>query len=294
MQVGGLADRPRAWSLDELGKLEQVKVPASPPVRRPNGRAYFRPRLPGVQWEKGAVGHAEWSGVRLVDLLERVGYQRRAGHVHLLGADPPPSPKTPAFLRSLPIERATDPNTLIATHMNGEPLPLLHGGPMRLIVPGWTGNHWMKWLRHITVAKDEAPGTYQQSGYRIPKTPALPGAVLKPSELVPLTVMNVKSLITAPANGTELKVGQHEVRGVAWTGDGHVTKVEYALGQDPTWKPATLEGDPRQGSWRTWKFVWETDHPGTQSVRVRAHRLERRDPAGRDPLESQRLPVERD
>lgn len=269
LQVGGLADHPRAWSLDELQKLEQVKIPAVLQCAG-NGRAYFRPRLPGVQWEKGAVGQAEWSGVRLVDLLERAGYQRGAGHVHLLGADPPPSPKTPRFLRSIPIERALDPNTLIATHMNGEPLPLLHGGPMRLVVPGWTGNHWLKWLRQISLAKDEAPGTYQQSGYRMPKSPAPPGAVLKPDDLVPLTVMNVKSLITAPADGSVLKAGTHEVRGVAWTGDGHVTKVEYAVGPNSPWRPATLQGEPRQGSWRTWKFAWETGQPGEYTIRVRA------------------------
>lgn len=273
LQVSGMTDRPRTWSLDDLQKLEQVKVPAVLQCSG-NGRAYFRPRLPGVQWEKGGVGHAEWSGVRLVDLLERAGYQRGAAHVHLLGADAPPNPRTPQYLRSVPIERAIDPNTLVATHMNDEPLPLLHGGPMRLVVPGWTGNHWMKWLREIKVAKDEAPGTYQQSGYRIPKSPAPPGAVLKPSDLVPLTTMNVKSLITGPADGTVLKPGKHEIRGVAWTGAGHVTKVEYTIGTDPNpnseWRPATLQGEPRQGSWRTWKVAWEPDQPGKYTVRVRA------------------------
>lgn len=269
LRIGGLVERPRGWSLAELEKLEQVKVPAVLQCAG-NGRAYFRPRLPGIQWEKGGVGHAEWAGVRLVDLLERAGVQRGVGHVHFLGADAPPSPKTPAYLRSLPLDRALDPNTLVATHMNGDPLPFLHGGPMRLVVPGWTGNHWLKWVREITLAADEAPGVYQQTGYRMPKVPAPPGAVLQPSDLVPVTVMNVKSLITGPADGAVLSRAKHEVRGVAWTGDGHVTKVEYAVGPNPAWRLATLQGDPRPGSWRTWSFNWEPAQPGRYTIQVRA------------------------
>src|SRR5207237_603247 len=147
---------------------------------------------------------AKWSGVRLTDLLDKVGVGPEARHVHLLGADAPPSPKTPAFLRSIPLERALDPGTLLATHMNGEPLPVLHGGPIRLVVPGWTGNHWIKWLRGITVSRDEAPGFYMQTGYRIPRVPAPPDAVLKPGDLVPVTTLNVKSLITQPGAGSVL------------------------------------------------------------------------------------------
>jgi len=269
LRIGGRADRPQNWTLESLQKLEQVKVPAVLQCSG-NGRAFFRPRLPGIQWEKGGVGHAEWSGVRLVDLLDRAGIQSGAAHVHFLGADAPPSPKTPAYLRSLPLERARDPNTLVATHMNGEPLPYLHGGPMRLVVPGWTGNHWLKWLREITIAVDEAPGTYQQAGYRIPKTPAPPGAVLKPSDLVPLTFMNVKSLITSPAAGAVLNRGKQVIRGVAWTGAGHVTKVEYSVGSDPKWRPATIQGEPRPGSWRPWTIDWEPPQPGTYTISVRA------------------------
>jgi sulfite oxidase len=269
LELGGLADRPRSFSLEELDRLEQATVPAVLQCSG-NGRAFFRPRLPGVQWERGAVGHAEWTGVRLHDLLRLAGPQRATAHVHFLGADAPPSPKTPAFLRSLPIDKALEPDTLVATRMNGEPLPHLHGGPIRLIVPAWTGNHWMKWLRRITLSAGEAPGTYQQSGYRMPRTPAPPGAVLKPSDLVPLTFMNVKSLITAPAAGSTHAPGKVEVRGVAWTGQGHVTRVEFSTDHDQAWIPAALEGDTRQGSWRTWRIEWSAKRPGRHTLRVRA------------------------
>lgn len=270
LQIGGMVERACTLTLDDLKDLEQVTVPGVLQCSG-NGRAFFRPRLPGVQWEKGAVGHAEWSGVRLADLLQRKAAIRRgAAHVHLLGADAPPSPKTPSYLRSIPIERALDPDTIVALRMNGQPLPELHGGPLRLVVPGWTGNHWMKWLRQITVSHEEAPGMYQQTGYRIPKTPAPPGAVLKPSDLVPLTYMNVKSLITFPAEGTVIRPGRNEVRGVAWTGQGHVTRVEFAVDGRAAWAPATLQGDERQGSWRTWTAQWNASKPGKYTLRARA------------------------
>lgn len=269
LAVGGMVDRAHELSLADISKLEQVTVPAVLQCSG-NGRANFVPRVPGVPWDRGAVGHAEWSGVRLADLLEQAGVRKGAAHVHFLGADPPPSPKTPVYLRSLPIERALEHDTIVATKMNGEPLPFLHGGPMRLVVPGWTGNHWMKWLMRITVAQDEAPGTYQQSGYRIAKTPAPPGAVLKPSDVVPLTWMNVKSLITFPGEGTQLKAGRNEIRGVAWTGRGHVTKVEFSTDRQPQWVAAELKGEPRQGSWRTWRVVWDAPQAGKYTLRVRA------------------------
>jgi DMSO/TMAO reductase YedYZ molybdopterin-dependent catalytic subunit len=232
-----------------------------------NGRAFFRPTIPGVGWERGAVGNALWGGVRLRDLLEVCGVRDGSRHVHLLGADGPPAPRTPAYLRSIPLERARDPKTLVATHMNGEPLPLLHGGPLRLVVPGWTGNHWIKWLRRIVVAPDEAPGFYQQTAYRMPRTPAPPGAVLDPKELLPVTWLNVKSLIARPAPGARLRPGRVEVVGVAWTGQGVVEGVE--VGIDGGWRPAEFTSGPLEGTWRTWRYVWSAE-PGRHVLAARA------------------------
>ncbi|MBX6316652.1 MAG: molybdopterin-dependent oxidoreductase, partial [Isosphaeraceae bacterium] len=202
-------------------------------------------------------------------LLERAGVKPGAAHVHLLGADGTPAPKTPPFLRSIPIERALDPMTLVASGMNGEPLPLLHGGPLRLVVPCWSGNHWIKWLRTIRVARDEAPGFYMQVGYRLPKQPAPPNAALKPEDLVPVTTLNVKSLIARPAHGAQLEPGRHSIRGVAWTGEGRITKVEVAVDGGP-WQPAQLEGPEHRGSWRLWRFAWEAQRPGRHTICCRA------------------------
>jgi DMSO/TMAO reductase YedYZ molybdopterin-dependent catalytic subunit len=268
LRLTGMVDRPATLGLEDLKGLERVTVPGVLQCAG-NGRALFRPTIPGVPWEKGAVGHAEWTGVRLVDLLQRAGVQQGAAHVHLIGADAPPSPKTPAYIRSIPIARALSPDTLLATEMNGEPLPVLHGGPIRLIVPGWTGNHWIKWVRTINVAREEAPGPYQQASYKMAKVPAPPGAVLKPTDLVPVETMNVKSLITAPESGSRLSPGRYEIRGVAWTGSGFVTRVEVSIDREE-WQPATLHGPERPGSWRQWRFAWNAPARGRHLLRARA------------------------
>lgn len=270
-EVRGLVERPLAMGLDELSTMETVSAPAVLQCTG-NGRSFYSPTIPGVGWGRGAVGNAEWAGVRLADLLRRAGLKIAAdeGHVHLHGADAPPSIKTPPFLRSIPLSRALDPGTLVATRMNGEPLPLLHGGPLRLVVPDWGGNHWIKWLRAIVVSREEAPGFYQQTGYKMPKVLAPPGAELKPADLVTATTMPVKSLIARPTDGARLKPGRVEIQGVAWTGMGHVTRVEVAIGRDGPWRAATLLNDDRPGTWRLWRCEWDTPGPGRHQLRARA------------------------
>jgi sulfite oxidase len=269
LEISGLVGRPDKLTLAKLLDQPQVSLPAVLQCSG-NGRALFRPRMPGVGWERGAVGQAEWSGVRLGDLLHRAGLKPGAAHVHFIGGDAPPSPKTPAFIRSIPLDRALEPNTLLALRMNGEPLPPLHGGPVRLAVPGWAGNNWIKWVRKLIVAREEAPGFYMQTAYRLPMKPLPAGVTLKPEDLAPVNWLNVKSLITHPHANAVLAQARHEVRGVAWTGQGHVTAVEFATDRDPRWRPTMLVGEPRAGSWRQFKFGWQPDQPGQYVLRVRA------------------------
>ena len=233
----------------------------------------------------------EWSGVRLVDVLKKAGLKVDAAHVQLLGADAPPNPKTPAFFRSIPLARALDPSTILATSMNGEALPLLHGGPIRLVVPTWAGNHWIKWLRKVTVARDEAPGFYMQTGYKIPKVPTPPGVDLKPSDVKSVTTLNVKSLIARPIEGAIMKAGPVEIRGVAWTGEG---------GRDPGRSPdqPRLAVVPREArkpaEARDLGFLVVFLGRPARPPRFtsQGHRFLGRRPARSHPLESQRLPLE--
>ena len=267
IRVEGLVDRPRSLTAADLAAMEQVKLVAVLQCSG-NGRAFYTPKVPGVGWERGAVGCAEWEGVRLVDVLERSGLKPDARHVQFLGADRPPSPRTPLYLRSIPLAKAIHRDTILATRMNGEPLPILHGGPARLVVPGWGGNHWIKWVRSIRASDVEARGLYQQAAYKIPRSPAPSAVALGTDDFVPVTVMNVKSLITCPVEGATLPSGSFEVRGVAWTGEGHVTKVE--AGFNGQWRVATLEGEPKPWIWRRWKVNVDARNQGPLVLSARA------------------------
>ena len=265
--VGGGVARPMTLTLDDLARLEQVTIPAVLQCSG-NGRAFYAPTVPGAAWGRGAVGNAEWTGVRLAEVLDRAGVAPGMGHVHLHGADGPPMPKTPAYLRSIPLDRARAASTLLVTRMNGEPLPILHGGPIRLAVPGWFGNHWIKWLRTIVVAADEAPGPYMRTSYKMPIRPMPPGVDPKPEEMATITAMNVKSLIAGPSAGSVLNPGPNEIRGVAWTGgEAVVTKVEVSAGG--AWLGAALEGPARPYAWRRWRLALDLA-PGPLTILARA------------------------
>lgn len=265
--ISGLVTRPRSYSIEDLNARPLVKRTAVLQCAG-NGRAFFEPAVGGVQWEYGAVGNAFWGGVRLRDLLEAAGVAAEAKHVHILGGDPPPHPKTPAFLRSIPIERAMDPSTMLATEMNGERLPVLHGGPIRLVVPGWTGNHWIKWVRAIVASTEEAPGFYQRTGYRMPKAPVPPGADVPPDDLVPVTTMNVKSLITAPRAGSSVDAGALFIQGVAWSGGRPIERVEISI-DDGAWADVVLYSSLGPYGWNRWHYRWPAV-PGKHRIRARA------------------------
>ena len=265
--VSGMVKSRTTMGRAEIGDLEKVTVAALLQCSG-NGRASFSPGAPGVAWDRGAVGNAEWTGVRLRDILEKAGLDPSARHVHFRGHDDPSDPKAPPFFRSLPIDRAMDPTTLVAFGLNGDPLPRDHGGPFRLIVPGWTGNHWMKWLRSVAPDPDEAPGSFQRADYRLPRRPTRPGEPVRPEDTDAITAMNVKSLIVSPAPGIRVKGGEFLIRGTAWTGLGRVAKVEVSIDRGP-WTPATLRGPDREGAWRLWDFSWKAT-PGTHEVRSRA------------------------
>jgi sulfite oxidase len=238
-----------------------------------NGRALHVPRVPGLQWEHGAMGQATFTGVRLRDVLQKAGLgaeSSKGTHLHVLGADTPPKPQTPAFLRSIPIERALDPNTLIAYRMNGEDLTLAHGAPLRLVVPGWAGDHWVKWLVKLAVEKDEAKGFYMATAYRMPKTKVAPGATVPPEDMRPATTFPIKSIVASPANGARVAKGPQKVRGIAFSGEAPIAKVEVSLDDGKTWQQAKLEGEPGVGRAVVFEHRFDRAEAGRASALVRA------------------------
>ena len=268
VRIEGLTRQALTLGPAELAAMPQTTVTAVLQCAG-NGRAFHEPRVPGVQWLHGAVGQASWTGVRLSDLLDRAGIAAGAAHVGLEGADRPPKPSVPVFHRSIPLERAVDPTTIVALRMNGEPLSHAHGAPCRLVVPGWAGDHWMKWLRTIRVQREETPGFYMQTAYRLPKTPVEPGAAVRPEDTVPVTTFPVKSTIAVPADGSRKRRGTQEIAGVAFSGLAPIARVEVSVDGGTSWHAAALEGEPGTGRWQVFRHRFRAG-PGRATALARA------------------------
>lgn len=234
-----------------------------------NGRAFFDPPVAGVQWRKGAVGTARWTGVRLADLLQRAGVRSSARYVWLDGADVGIG-KAPDFIRNLPMNKAMDADTLLAYEMNGEPLPLAHGFPLRAVVPAWEGAYSIKWLTRIQISDREHAGPFVQSGYRYPRYPVPPGSVVAPADMVPLQGLPVKSLLTAPAADSVVPRGPVRISGFAWAGDEEVARVDVSADGGRTWTVAQLGPDRARRAWRQFEHVWRPTGPGAFVVMSRA------------------------
>jgi DMSO/TMAO reductase YedYZ molybdopterin-dependent catalytic subunit len=269
LAVSGAVERPQVFTMNALRQLETVTI-TSVLQCSGNGRAYHRPRVPGVQWERGAVGNAQWTGVRLRDVLQSVGVRTEGRHVQFQGADRPAMPTVPLFVRSIPREKALHPDTILAYEMNGEALPLLHGAPLRVITPGWMAESCIKWLTDIVVREDESTGYYMQTAYRVPTHSSTSGTGPNTDTTVPVEVMPVKSLIVFPQSGESVRVGPVTIQGVAWAGDSRVAKVELSMDEGNTWEPARLLGEVQPYAWRQWQFAWSAKVPGTFQVLCRA------------------------
>ena len=255
LSVGGEVDKPLTLTLPELAKLEPHSVVNTLECAG-NGRSFHRPQVPGVQWGKGAVSTARFSGPRLREVLERAGVKSTGKHVMFRGLDEVPG-KVPPFIRSIPIEKALDSDTLIATHMNGVPLTKHHGLPARALVPGWVGAASCKWLTEIKVLENEFSGNFMNPGYRFPNQPVNPGEAVKPEDTHVLTGLNVKSVISGPLDGATVKAGNVAVQGAAWAGEAKVIKVEISTDSGASWNAATLGHDLSHYAWRLWNYGWK-------------------------------------
>jgi DMSO/TMAO reductase YedYZ molybdopterin-dependent catalytic subunit len=232
-----------------------------------NGRGLYTPTVPGVQWRYGAVGNARWRGVAVKDVLERAGVKATAKHLHAFGSDDPPG-KVPPFHRSIELEKAMS-DAILAYDMNGKPLATTHGAPLRLVVPGWAGDHWMKWLMRLSPQPELQKGFYMETAYRYPNKPGAPGVTFKPEEMSPVTELAVKSNITtAPAHAK--KGVAKTISGFAFSGAPDVEKVEISDDDGATWQLAEL--DPRHApyAWRRWSYRWTPRAAGRARLFARA------------------------
>ena len=269
LRVRGLVEQPLELSLAELERMPQTTVEAALQCAG-NGRGLFRPRVPGVQWKWGAMGSAHWTGVRLRDVIARARPKAAARHLGMQGAERPVLPQTPPFLRGLPLDKALHADTLIALQMNGQPLAPLRGAPARLVVPGWVADDWMRWVSDLELRADEQKGFWFETAYRFPQTPGAPGAPVPPSEMRPMTTLNVKSIIGSIEPGQVLRPGTHELVGVAFSGGAGIRQVEVSTDGGRSWKAAQLEGAASPYGFRVFRQTWRASTPGTYRVAVRA------------------------
>jgi len=268
LSVGGEVEKPFTLTLAELSKLETHSVVNTLECAG-NGRSLHRPQVPGIQWGKGAVGTAQFSGPRLRELLQRAGVKSTGKHVMFRGLDEVPG-KVPPFIRSIPVEKALDADTLIATHMNGSPLAKHHGFPARALVPGWIGAASCKWITEIKVLDKEFAGNFMSPAYRLPNEPVKPGDTVKPEETHPVTARGVKSVISGPSEAARLKPGKIAIHGVAWAGEAEIARVEISIDGGTTWNPATLSHEQSRYAWRLWSYDWKSARSGDHTIMSRA------------------------
>ena len=268
LKVGGEVNSPFALSVDEIKKLPAVTITMTLECAG-NGRAFFQPAVAGIQWEKGAVSTARFTGARMSDVLKKAGVKTAGINVEMHAADRPPG-TMPAFVRQVPMAKAMHPDTIIAYDMNGEPIPLVHGAPLRAIIPGWEGAYSVKWLNALNVLAKDSDSFWVVTGYRYPTRRVAPGAAVDAKDMAPLTGLVVKSLITTPANGASHAVGKVVVGGFAWAGEDDIKAVEVSIDNGATWRPARLTGEQARYAWRAFAFEFNAPRPESYLILSRA------------------------
>jgi DMSO/TMAO reductase YedYZ molybdopterin-dependent catalytic subunit len=254
LKLDGVVNQSLTLSMDDLKKLPRVELVGVLECAG-NGRSFYQPRMAGAQWAFGSVGNGRWAGVRFRDVLQKAGLKDSAQHILLDGADVPIG-KMPDFQRTIPVKKALDPDTLLAYEMNGQPLPIEHGFPLRVIVPGWAGDSWVKWLQHVEVLDHEFEGFWMKTAYRHPNHPVAPGAAVDPKDMVPVADLNVKSVIATPAPGW-VKPGRVRITGAAWSNTSPVASVDVSVDGGNTWKAAKLGKDKSRYAWRLFELDWK-------------------------------------
>lgn len=223
-----------------------------------NGRSGFSPQTSGNQWEQGGVSCAQWTGVRLKDVLADVGIQNDAVYIGYYGKDTHLSgdPDKVVISRGVPIAKALEDETLIAWAVNGKDIPLMHGFPLRLVVGGYPASVSGKWLHRIAVRNKIHDGAKMEGhSYRMPTVPIQPGEKLAETEdnFKIIEKMPVKSIITFPKIGAMIEATKTlPIRGKAWSGLGDIVEVSYSIDYGVSWQKAHLEKAPNRWAWQKW------------------------------------------
>jgi sulfite oxidase len=287
-QIPDVATSPDSWKIIIDGEVNQkleltlgeLKSRFRPVTQRMvlecggNGRSFFSPQARGNQWTNGGIGCAEWTGVRLADVLAAAGVKSSAVFTGHYGADRSLADATKdAISRGVPIKKALDGNNLIVFAMNGQPLSNIHGGPVRLVIPGWPGSVSSKWLTRVWVRDKVHDGAGMgATSYRVAIKPMVPGDRPDESNFRDLESMPVRSIITSPANGATFGKDMRELRlrGAAWAGDLTVARVDVSTDYGATWQQVQLQPAKNPYDWQRWTATVRLPSEGYYEIWTRA------------------------
>jgi sulfite dehydrogenase len=272
LEVTGSVNRQLSLSLDDLRRRFQAVSMIAFNQCSGNSRGLFEPRVAGGQWRHGAMGNARWTGVRLKDILDSAGVRSRSVEIAFRGLDVPPLSATPVFEKSLTLDHARDGEVMVAYAMNGEPLPMLNGFPVRLVVPGWYATYWVKSLRLITVRDTPLQNFWMEKAYRIPNNQ---DAGEQPDHLsedtIPINKFAVHSIFVSPEPGETISAQKpRQVQGLAMDYGAGIRQVEFSSDGGHSWTNATLDPELGRYSWRRWRLTWKPPAPGVYRCMVRA------------------------
>jgi sulfite dehydrogenase (cytochrome) subunit A len=271
-EVTGAVDRPLQLSFDDLRtRFEPVTMTAFSQCSG-NSRSFFLPRVPGAQWTNGAMGNARYVGARLKDVLKAAGVKVGAAEVSFRGVDEPPLQASPHFEKPLTIDHALEGDSIIAYEMNDEPLPMLNGFPVRLIVPGWFATYWVKALSQITVRTEPLHNFWVDTAYRVPTTPGYEEDPKHPSaQSTPITRHLTRAVFVAPEQAAQVKRDTPaEIQGVAFDDGAGIRRVEVSTDAGRTWADANLDRVIDKYSWRRWRMNWRPTEVGSYNLQCRA------------------------
>jgi DMSO/TMAO reductase YedYZ molybdopterin-dependent catalytic subunit len=278
LRVDGNVENKLSLSLaDLITRFEPASVAAVNQCSG-NSRSRLQPRVPGGQWGNGAMGNAQWTGVKLRDILNQARVKSGSVQVQFEGLERGRGPEGMAsnqFLKSLELTNPAVDECIVAYSMNGEPLPMLNGFPVRLVVPGYFATYWVKSLATINVLDSADQNFWMKTAYLVPTTargnttPEDMKAGKVP--LAPISRMPVRSFLVTPDGSEKIPAGMPvRLRGIAFSGFGGITKVEISDDDGHTWRNATLGEDYGPYSFRTWEAWWKPASPGKFTLAVRA------------------------
>ena len=271
LNVHGVVNRPLTLTVAQLKKdYPAVEIVAVNQCSG-NSRGLFNPRVPGGQWYNGGMSNARWRGVRLKDVLAKAGVGAGAKQVRFKGLDRPALPASPTFIKALDLDVATGDDVIVAYEMNGRPLPILNGFPLRLVVPGWFATYWVKMLNDIEVIDHVDDNFWMKTAYRIPDTP---GNTVTPDmtgyPTIPINKLRVRSFITNLYDRPRIPAGRQTIRGIAFDSGSGIKSVQFSADGGATWTDATLGRDLGRYSFRRWETNWNPGGSGDFTLACKA------------------------